>query len=128
MTRYSPQIIDHYENPRNVGSFEEGEKDIYTGLVGATSCGDIIKLQLKINSKGIIEAAKFKAFGCGAAIAASSLITEWVKGKTIEEALKIKNTDVTGHLSLPPIKMHCSVLIEEVVKKAIDKFKIKCHP
>ena len=125
MPKYSEKIMDHYENPRNVGSFDANEKNIYTGLVGATSCGDVIKLQLKINEHEIIEEAKFKAFGCASAIASASLATELVKNKTITEAMKIKNTDVVKFLSLPPIKIHCSILIEEVIKKAIDKFKMR---
>ena len=125
MPKYSEKIMDHYENPRNVGSFDANEKNIYTGLVGATSCGDVIKLQLKINEKEIIEEAKFKAFGCASAIASASLATELVTNKTITEAMNIKNTDVVKFLSLPPIKIHCSILIEEVIKKAIDKFKMR---
>jgi nitrogen fixation protein NifU and related proteins len=125
MPKYSEKIMDHYENPRNVGSFDANEKNIYTGLVGATSCGDVIKLQLKINEQEIIEEAKFKAFGCASAIASASLATELVKNKTITEAMKIKNTDVVKFLSLPPIKIHCSILIEEVIKKVIDKFKMR---
>jgi len=125
MPKYSEQIMDHYDKPRNVGSFDANEKNIYTGLEGTTSCGDVIKLQLKINASGVIEDAKFKAFGCASAIAAASLATELVKGKTIDDALKIKNTAVVEQLSLPKIKIHCSILIEEVIKKAINKFKTK---
>ena len=125
MPKYSKEIIDHYENPRNAGSFNANEKNIYSGMVGTTSCGDVIKLQLKINEREIIEDAKFKAFGCGSAFAAASLATELVKNKTIAEAMKIKNTDIAKSLSLPSIKIHCSILVEEVIKDAIDKYKMR---
>src|SRR6476661_609704 len=116
---YSEKVIDHYENPRNVGSFEKGDDSVGTGLVGAPACGDVMKLQIKVNEQGIIEDAKFKTFGCGSAIASSSLVTEWIKGKTIEEASVIKNTEIAQHLSLPPVKIHCSMLAEDAIRAAI---------
>lgn len=119
---YSDEVIDHYNNPRNVGSFEKGEKDVGTGIVGAPECGDVMKLQLKIDN-GIIVDAKFKTFGCGSAIASSSLATEWVKGKTVDEAMEIKNTEIVEKLQLPPVKIHCSVLAEDAIKAAIDDYK-----
>jgi len=122
---YSKELLDHYEKPRNVGSFDKNEVGIGTGLVGAPACGDVMKLQLKINKQGIIEDAKFKTFGCGSAIASSSLVTEWVKGKTIDEARQIKNMDIAKHLSLPPVKIHCSVLAEDAIKSAIADYKTK---
>lgn len=122
---YSDKVIDHYNNPRNVGSFDKGATDVGTGLVGAPECGDVMKLQLKINPEGVIEDAKFKTFGCGSAIASSSLATEWVKGKTIDEALAIKNTDIVKELNLPPIKIHCSVLAEDAIKSAIEDYRKK---
>ena len=122
---YSDKVMNHYENPRNVGSMDKNDKAVGTGLVGAPSCGDVMKLQLKINKEGVIEDAKFKTFGCGSAIASSSLITEWVKGKTIEEAQKIKNVEIAKHLSLPPVKIHCSVLAEDAIKSAISDYKKK---
>jgi nitrogen fixation NifU-like protein len=122
---YSEKLIDHYENPRNVGSFEKGDDSIGTGLVGAPACGDVMKLQIKVGVDGIIEDAKFKTFGCGSAIASSSLVTEWVKGKTIEEAGTIKNTHIAEHLALPPVKIHCSVLAEDAIKAAIHDYKEK---
>ena len=122
---YSDKVMNHYENPRNVGSMDKNDKDVGTGLVGAPSCGDVMKLQLKINKKGVIEDAKFKTFGCGSAIASSSLITEWVKGKTLEEAQKIKNVEIAEYLSLPPVKIHCSVLAEDAIKSAISDYKRK---
>lgn len=122
---YSDEVISHYENPRNVGSMDKNDKSVGTGLVGAPSCGDVMKLQLKISKEGIIEDAKFKTFGCGSAIASSSLVTEWVKGKTIEEAQAIKNIEIVKHLSLPPVKIHCSVLAEDAIKSAIADFKKK---
>ena len=122
---YSEKVLDHYNNPRNMGSFDKTDKNVGTGVVGAPSCGDVMKLQLKINDAGIIEAAKFKTFGCGSAIASSSLATEWVKGKTIDEALKIKNTDIVSELNLPPVKIHCSVLAEDAIKEAIADYKRK---
>jgi len=122
---YSNEVINHYENPRNVGSMDKNDKSVGTGLVGAPSCGDVMKLQLKISKEGIIEDAKFKTFGCGSAIASSSLVTEWVRGKTIEEAQAIKNIEIVKHLSLPPVKIHCSVLAEDAIKSAIADFKKK---
>lgn len=122
---YSKKVIDHYENPRNVGSFDDSEQGIGTGLVGAPSCGDVMKLQVKISNEGRIEDAKFKTFGCGSAIASSSLVTEWIKGKTIEEALEIKNRDVAEYLELPPVKIHCSVLAEDAIKSAIKDYQKK---
>ena len=125
---YSEKVVDHYNNPRNVGSFKKDEDDVGTGLVGAPECGDVMKLQIKIDeSSGVIEDAKFKTFGCGSAIASSSLATEWVKGKTLDEALAIKNTEIVKELSLPPVKIHCSVLAEDAIKAAISDWKTK-HP
>ncbi|HLC25973.1 MAG TPA: Fe-S cluster assembly scaffold IscU [bacterium] len=121
---YSEKVIDHYSNPRNVGSFQKDEKNVGTGIVGAPECGDVMKLQLKVENDVIVD-ARFKTFGCGSAIASSSLATEWVKGKTIDEALKIKNTDIVQELSLPPVKIHCSVLAEDAIKAAIDDYKKK---
>lgn len=121
---YSKKVIDHYENPRNVGSFDAHEQDIGTGLVGAPACGDVMKLQIKVKD-GIIEDAKFKTFGCGSAIASSSLTTELIKGKTLEEATQIKNTEIVSELELPPVKIHCSVLAEEAIKAAIADYKTK---
>lgn len=122
---YSKKLIDHYENPRNVGSFESNSKKIGTSLVGAPSCGDVMKLQIKVNSKGIIEDACFKTYGCGSAIASSSLATEWIKGKTLKEAEGIKNTKIASELELPPVKIHCSILAEDAIKEAISNFKSK---
>ncbi|MCE2594575.1 Fe-S cluster assembly scaffold IscU [Motilimonas cestriensis] len=122
---YSDKVIDHYENPRNVGSFAKDDPTVATGLVGAPACGDVMKLQLKISDTGIIEDAKFKTYGCGSAIASSSLITEWVKGKSLEEAAAIKNTDISAELALPPVKIHCSILAEDAIKAAIDDYKSK---
>ena len=122
---YSNKLLDHYENPRNVGSMDKENKDVGTGLVGAPACGDVMKLQIKVGDKGVIEDAKFKTFGCGSAIASSSLITEWVKGKNIDEANKIKNTEIANHLALPPVKIHCSVLAEDAIKAAILNYKEK---
>ncbi|MEK6712640.1 MAG: Fe-S cluster assembly scaffold IscU [Nitrospirota bacterium] len=119
---YSDEVIDHYNNPRNVGSFEKGAKDVGTGIVGAPECGDVMKLQLKIDN-GVIVDAKFKTFGCGSAIASSSLATEWVKGKTVDEAMEIKNTEIVEKLQLPPVKIHCSVLAEDAIKAAIEDYK-----
>lgn len=121
---YSEKVIDHYENPRNVGSFE-GEDGVGTGLVGAPACGDVMKLQIKVNEQGVIEDARFKTFGCGSAIASSSLITEWVKGKSVDEAMTIKNTEIAQELALPPVKIHCSVLAEDAIKAAIADYKSK---
>ena len=121
---YSKKVIDHYENPRNVGSFDAQEENVGTGLVGAPACGDVMKLQIKVRN-GIIEDAKFKTFGCGSAIASSSLTTELIKGKTLEEATQIKNTEIVSELELPPVKIHCSVLAEEAIKAAIADYKVK---
>jgi len=122
---YSKELIDHYENPRNVGAMEDADGDVGTGLVGAPACGDVMKLQIKVSADGIIEDAKFKTFGCGSAIASSSLVTEWVKGKTLDEAGEIKNTDIAQELALPPVKIHCSVLAEDAIKAAITDYKDK---
>lgn len=122
---YSEKVIDHYENPRNVGSFDKNDSDVGTGLVGAPACGDVMKLQIKVNKDGVIEDARFKTFGCGSAIASSSLITEWVKGKSVDEAATIKNTEIAQHLALPPVKIHCSVLAEDAIKAAISDYKAK---
>ncbi len=121
---YSDKVIDHYENPRNVGSMDN-DNEVGTGLVGAPACGDVMRLQIKVNGEGVIEDAKFKTFGCGSAIASSSLVTEWVKGKTLDEAANIKNTDIAEELALPPVKIHCSVLAEDAIKAAIDDYKTK---
>ena len=122
---YSEKVIDHYERPRNVGSLDKNDPGVGTGLVGAPACGDVMKLQIKVSPEGIIEDAKFKTFGCGSAIASSSLVTEWVKGKTLDEASTIKNTEIAQHLALPPVKIHCSVLAEDVIKAAISDYKAK---
>ena len=122
---YSEKVIEHYENPRNVGSFDKDDPSVGTGLVGAPACGDVMKLQLKITDEGIIEDAKFKTFGCGSAIASSSLATEWLKGKTVEQAMTIKNTDIVEELNLPPVKIHCSVLAEDAIKSAIADYRAK---
>ncbi|NVJ66967.1 MAG: Fe-S cluster assembly scaffold IscU [Gammaproteobacteria bacterium] len=122
---YSEKVIDHYENPRNVGSFDKEEEGVGTGMVGAPACGDVMKLQIKVSEDGIIEDAKFKTYGCGSAIASSSLITEWVKGKSIDEAQEIKNTDIAEELALPPVKIHCSVLAEDAIKAAVNDYKEK---
>ena len=122
---YSQKVVEHYENPRNVGSFAKGDEDVGTGMVGAPACGDVMKLQIKVGADGLIEDAKFKTFGCGSAIASSSLVTEWVKGKTIDEAETIKNTDIARHLALPPVKIHCSVLAEDAIKAAIADYRAK---
>ena len=122
---YSDKVLDHYDNPRNVGSLDKTDKNVGTALVGAPSCGDVLKLQIKINDQGIIEDAKFKTFGCGSAIASSSLITEWIKGKSLDEARAIKNTDIVEHLALPPVKIHCSVLAEDAIKAAISDYQSK---
>ena len=123
---YSKQLIDHYENPRNVGSLDKTKKNVGTGLVGAPACGDVMKLQIEVDNKGIITDAKFKTFGCGSAIASSSLVTEWLKGAHIDEAQSIKNTEIATELALPPVKIHCSVLAEDAVKSAIKDYKRKC--
>ena len=122
---YSDKVLDHYENPRNVGSFEKGDDAVGTGMVGAPACGDVMRLQIKVSDAGIIEDARFKTYGCGSAIASSSLLTEWVKGKTLEEAQQIKNTEIAEELALPPVKVHCSVLAEDAIKAAIDDFRSK---
>jgi nitrogen fixation NifU-like protein len=123
---YSDKVLDHYNNPRNVGSLDKNDPNVGTGMVGAPECGDVMKLQLKVNeATGIIDDAKFKTFGCGSAIASSSLATEWLKGKTVDEALKIKNTEIVNELSLPPVKIHCSVLAEDAIKAAISDYKTK---
>ena len=122
---YSNKVIDHYENPRNVGSLPKEDENVGTGLVGAPACGDVMKLQIKVGPDGLIEDAKFKTFGCGSAIASSSLVTEWVKGKTVDEAETIKNTDIARHLALPPVKIHCSVLAEDAIKAAIADYRAK---
>ena len=122
---YSQKLIDHFDNPQNVGSFDKNDNNVGTGLVGAPACGDVMKLQIKVNGDGIINDAKFKTFGCGSAIASSSLITEWVKGKTLDEAGEIRNTHIAKHLSLPPVKIHCSVLAEDAIKAAISNYRAK---
>lgn len=122
---YSDKVIDHYENPRNVGSFEKGDQSVGTGMVGAPACGDVMKLQIKVNENGIIEDAKFKTYGCGSAIASSSLITEWVKGKSLDEALAIKNSAIAEELALPPVKIHCSILAEDAIKAAVADYRKK---
>lgn len=122
---YSNKVLDHYENPRNVGSFDKNDKNVGTGMVGAPACGDVMKLQIKVDTDGVIEDAKFKTYGCGSAIASSSLLTEWVKGKTLEQAREIKNTDIAEELALPPVKIHCSVLAEDAIKAAISDLKAK---
>jgi nitrogen fixation NifU-like protein len=122
---YSDKVIDHYENPRNVGSFDKNDPNVATGMVGAPACGDVMKLQLKITDDGVIEDAKFKTYGCGSAIASSSLVTEWVKGKSIDEAQKLSNTEIAEELALPPVKIHCSILAEDAIKAAIEDYKSK---
>jgi len=122
---YSTKVLDHYENPRNVGSFEKGDDSVGTGMVGAPACGDVMKLQIKVSDAGIIEDARFKTYGCGSAIASSSLVTEWVKGKTLDEALDIRNTQIAEELALPPVKIHCSILAEDAIKAAVQDYKDK---
>ena len=122
---YSDKVIDHYENPRNVGSFEKGDDRVGTGMVGAPACGDVMKLQIKVNEQGVIEDARFKTYGCGSAIASSSLVTEWVKGKTLDEAAVIRNTEIAEELALPPVKIHCSILAEDAIKAAIEDYRKK---
>jgi len=122
---YNDKVLDHYENPRNVGALDKADPHVGTGLVGAPACGDVMKLQIKVRDDGVIEDAKFKTFGCGSAIASSSLVTEWVKGKTLDEAEKLKNTQIATHLALPPVKIHCSVLAEDAVKAAIADYRAK---
>ena len=123
---YSEKVVDHYENPRNVGSFEKGDDTVGTGMVGAPACGDVMKLQIKVNPvTGVIEDARFKTYGCGSAIASSSLVTEWVKGKTLDEAASIKNSEIAQELALPPVKIHCSILAEDAIKAAVSDYKQK---
>jgi nitrogen fixation NifU-like protein len=122
---YSNKVVEHFENPKNMGSLDKADPSVGTGMVGAPECGDVMKLQVKVNEQGVIEDAKFKTFGCGSAIASSSLATEWLKGKTVDEALKIKNTDIVNELALPPIKIHCSVLAEDAIKAAIKDYMEK---
>ena len=122
---YSNKVIDHYENPRNVGTFNKDDSDVGTGMVGAPACGDVMRLQIKVNDAGIIEDAKFKTYGCGSAIASSSLITEWVKGKSLDDALAIKNSEIAEELELPPVKIHCSILAEDAVKAAVADYRKK---
>jgi nitrogen fixation NifU-like protein len=123
---YSDKVVEHYENPRNVGSFDKGDADVGTGMVGAPACGDVMKLQIRVNpATGLIEDARFKTYGCGSAIASSSLVTEWVKGKSLDEALTIKNTQIAEELALPPVKIHCSILAEDAIKAAVEDYKQK---
>ena len=122
---YSEKVVDHYENPRNVGNFDKADDDVGTGMVGAPACGDVMKLQIKVSKEGVIEDAKFKTYGCGSAIASSSLVTEWVKGKTLDQALDIKNTQIAEELALPPVKIHCSILAEDAIKAAVADYKQK---
>jgi nitrogen fixation NifU-like protein len=122
---YSEKVLDHYENPRNVGSFDKNDLDIGTGMVGAPACGDVMKLQIKVDDNGVITDAKFKTYGCGSAIASSSLVTEWLKGKNLDEAQSIKNSDIATELALPPVKIHCSVLAEDAIKAAVADYKTK---
>jgi nitrogen fixation NifU-like protein len=125
---YSDKLIDHYDNPRNVGSMDPGASDVGTGMVGAPACGDVMKLQIRVNRHGVIEDAKFKTYGCGSAIASSSLVSEWVKGKTIDQALEIRNTQIAEELALPPVKIHCSILAEDAIKAAIADYRAKAGP
>lgn len=120
---YSNKVLDHYENPRNVGSFDKDDDSVGTGMVGAPACGDVMKLQIKVNADGMIEDARFKTYGCGSAIASSSLVTEWVKGKSLDEALQIKNSEIAEELALPPVKIHCSILAEDAIKAAVDDYQ-----
>ena len=122
---YSEKLMDHYENPRNVGTLDKNDESVGTGMVGAPACGDVMRLQIKVNDEGVIEDAKFKTYGCGSAIASSSLVSEWVKGKTLDEAAKISNAEIAEELALPPVKIHCSILAEDAVKAAIDDYKAK---
>jgi nitrogen fixation NifU-like protein len=123
---YSEKVVDHYENPRNVGSFDKGDETVGTGMVGAPACGDVMKLQIKVNpATGLIEDAKFKTYGCGSAIASSSLVTEWIKGKSLDEAMTIRNTHIAEELALPPVKIHCSILAEDAIKAAVNDYKAK---
>ena len=123
--QYSEKLMDHYEHPRNVGTLDKNEKDVGTGMVGAPACGDVMRLQIKVNPEGIIEDAKFKTYGCGSAIASSSLVTEWVKGKSLDEAMKLSNEQIAEELALPPVKIHCSILAEDAIKAAIADYKQK---
>ena len=125
---YSEKVIDHYENPRNVGAFDKADPQVGTGMVGAPACGDVMKLQIKVSAEGVIEDAKFKTYGCGSAIASSSLVTEWVKGRTLDEAMKIRNTEIAEELALPPVKIHCSVLAEDAIKAAVEDYRQKHSP
>ena len=122
---YSDEVIDHYEHPRNVGSLDKTDDSVGTGLVGAPACGDVMRLQIRVSDDGVIEDARFKTYGCGSAIASSSLVTEWVKGRTVDEAMTIKNSDIASHLSLPPVKIHCSVLAEDAIRAAIEDYRAK---
>jgi nitrogen fixation NifU-like protein len=124
---YSDKVIEHYENPRNVGSFDKDDDSVGTGMVGAPACGDVMRLQIKVNAQGVIEDARFKTYGCGSAIASSSLVTEWVKGKSLDEAASIKNSQIAEELALPPVKIHCSVLAEDAIKAAIEDYRSKHH-
>jgi nitrogen fixation NifU-like protein len=124
---YSDKVVDHYENPRNVGAFDAADDSIGTGMVGAPACGDVMRLQIRVNAEGVIEDAKFKTYGCGSAIASSSLVTEWVRGRTLDEALAIKNADIADELALPPVKIHCSILAEDAIKAAVADFRSR-HP
>ncbi len=124
---YSDKVVDHYENPRNVGSMDKGDSTVGTGMVGAPACGDVMKLQIKVGANGVIEDAKFKTYGCGSAIASSSLVTEWVKGKSLDEAMSIRNTQIAEELALPPVKIHCSILAEDAIKAAVQDYRTK-HP
>jgi|SRR5271165_1549713 len=125
---YSDKLIDHYDNPRNVGSMDPGESGVGTGMVGAPACGDVMKLQIRVNEQGVIEEARFKTYGCGSAIASSSLVTEWVKGKTLDQALGIRNTQIAEELALPPVKIHCSILAEDAIKAAVADYRAKARP
>ena len=122
---YSDKVIDHYENPRNVGAFDKGDDSVGTGMVGAPACGDVMKLQIRVNDQGVIEDARFKTYGCGSAIASSSLVTEWVKGKTLDQAVEIRNTQIADELALPPVKIHCSILAEDAIKAAVEDYRRK---
>ncbi|WP_304304912.1 Fe-S cluster assembly scaffold IscU [Pseudacidovorax intermedius] len=122
---YSDKVIDHYENPRNVGAFEAGDENVGTGMVGAPACGDVMRLQIRVNAEGVIEDARFKTYGCGSAIASSSLVTEWVRGRTLDEALAIKNAQIAEELALPPVKIHCSILAEDAIKAAVADFRAR---
>ena len=122
---YSQKVVDHYENPRNVGSFDRNDESVGTGMVGAPACGDVMKLQIRVNQDGVIEDARFKTYGCGSAIASSSLVTEWVKGKTLDQAMQIRNTHIAEELALPPVKIHCSILAEDAIKAAIADYRNK---